>query len=94
MFLIKKSHPSEKSLALNGIGKYTFIVDVKATKNEIKKSIGKKYGVSVLDVNTCLYYRKKIKRHTRQRVMEGTQPRYKKAIVTLPKGEFLDIYAN
>ena len=94
MFVIKKTHQTEKAFSFNKDGKYTFVVDINATKNEIKKKIASMYNVVVVAVNTSLYKSKKVKRYTRTRVIEGKRARYKKAIVTLREGDFIDVYAE
>ena len=94
MFIIKKPHHTEKSLGLNSQRKYTFIVLLDTTKNEIKKQIAQHYNVTVTDVNTIRYKSKKITRYTRKRVFQGRRPRYKKAIVTLAQKDIIDVYAD
>jgi large subunit ribosomal protein L23 len=94
MFVIKKTHQTEKAFSLNKDGKYAFIVDINATKNEIKKKIASMYNVVVVAVNTSLHKSKKVKRYTRARVIEGKRARYKKAIVTLREGDIIDVYAE
>ena len=41
IFTIKRPHITEKATDLNAIGKYVFMVEPSATKNEIKKAIKK-----------------------------------------------------
>ena len=94
MFIIKKLHHTEKSLGLNSQRKYTFIVLLGTTKNEIKKQIAKHYNVTVTDVNTIRYKSKPVTRHTRKRIYKGHRPRYKKAIVTLAQQDIIDVYAD
>ncbi len=94
MFIIKKPHHTEKSLSLNASRKYTFIVMLDTTKNEIKKYITRHYKVVVTDVNTIRYQGKKVTRYTKKRAIEGQRPRYKKAIVTLAPNNIIDIYAD
>ena len=61
----------------------TFRVDRKATKPEIKSAIEEIFNVKVSDVRT-VQYEGKMKRRGRQ---EGRRPSWKKAYVTLKKGE-------
>ena len=86
-FIIKKPWISEKSTDLSKFGKYSFIVSPKATKNEIKKSVEKIYGVKVVNVNII---NKKSKKKRLGRSV-GVQPGHKKAIVALAKGQTIDI---
>lgn len=62
-----------------GAGKYTFVVDVKSTKTEIKKAIEALFSVKVLQVNT-MNFDGKVKRTG---VHEGPRPAWKKAIVKI-----------
>lgn len=62
-----------------GAGKYTFVVDVKSTKTEIKKAVEALFSVKVLQVNT-MNFDGKVKRTG---VHEGPRPAWKKAIVKI-----------
>ena len=66
--------------------RYSFVVDRRAGKIEIKKAIEANFGVSVTKVNTVTM-RGKLKRVRWQR---GKTPDWKKAIVTLKEGETID----
>jgi len=61
----------------------TFRVDRKATKPEIKSAIEEIFNVKVATVRT-VQYEGKIKKRGRQ---EGRRPNFKKAYITLKKGE-------
>lgn len=74
---------TEKSVGLAEKDKYIFKVEKRATKPEIKKEIAKIFKVKVKDVN-ILYQKEKIKR---RRGISGKKPGFKKAIITLEKGE-------
>lgn len=92
MFLIKKPYHTEKALALNSKNQYVFIVACSANKPEIKKKIKATYGVTPLSVNTAMYQGKKVQRPTRKKIIKGEKSAYKKAIVTLKRGDMIDIY--
>jgi len=77
--IIKSPYITEKSNEDAIYGKYTFIVDVNATKTEIKNIVEDIFGVKVLKVNTQKY-RGKIKR---MGVHQGPRPDWKKAIVKI-----------
>ncbi|AEY64719.1 50S ribosomal protein L23 [Clostridium sp. BNL1100] len=77
--IIIKPYITEKSNMEIGAGKYTFIVDVKSTKTEIKKAVEALFSVKVLQVNT-MNFEGKIKRTG---VHEGPRPAWKKAIVKI-----------
>lgn len=86
-FLIKKPLVTEKSTALSSAGKYVFVVKPEATKPEIKKAVGALYKVEAVRVNV-VNRRGKAKRIG---ALRGSQRGYKKAIVTLRKGQKIDI---
>lgn len=84
--IIKKPFVTEKSNMEIAGGKYTFIVDVNATKTEIKQAVEKLFQVKVLKVNT-LNYEGKLKR---MGVHLGARADWKKAVVKIdlaPKSE-------
>lgn len=86
-FIIKKPHITEKATELNKIGKYVFIVESSATKNEIKKTLKKIYGVEAVKIRTVSGHPKQKRFKNARSVQTG----YKKAIVTLKKGQKIDI---
>ncbi len=67
---------------------YTFKVDKKANKIEIKNAIEEIFKVNVLRVNT-LNVRRKFKRMGQH---QGFKSAYKKAYVTIAKGEKIDAF--
>jgi large subunit ribosomal protein L23 len=76
---------------LNRVG---FIVDKRANKIEIKKAIESFYNVKVADVNTISYAGKVKSRYTKAGFIQGRTNAFKKAIVTLAKGDTIDFYSN
>lgn len=78
---------TEKSVrnAQNGI--YTFKVDKRATKTQIKKTIEAQFGVHVEKINTLLTKPKdrRVGKYT------GKTKVYKKAIVSLKNGETIEM---
>ena len=78
---------SEKSYGLLDEGKYTFIVDPRANKTEIKIAIEQIFDVKVASVNTI--NRKGKSRRTRFGL--GKRKDTKRAIVTLREGT-IDIF--
>lgn len=74
---------SEKSNALMGEGKYTFVVHPRATKIQIRQAVEELFGVRVKAVNTANVRGKP----RRMGVHRGYTPRWKKAVVTLAPGE-------
>jgi large subunit ribosomal protein L23 len=76
------------------LNRYGFIVDKHANKIQIKTAIEKTYGVAVSEVNTMKYTGKMKSRFTRSGMVSGKKNSYKKAIITLAKGETIDFYSN
>jgi large subunit ribosomal protein L23 len=80
---------SEKSYGLLDEGKYTFVVDPRANKTEIKVAIEKIFSVKVASVNTI--NRKGKTRRTKFGL--GKRKDTKRAIVTLREGT-IDIFGG
>jgi len=76
------------------LGRYGFIVDKRANKLQIKKAVKDMYGVEVEEVNTMTYAGKYKSRFTKSGVISSRTNSYKKAIVTVAKGETIDFYSN
>ena len=74
--------------------RYTFVVDKRANKLEIKKAVEEFYGIQVEDVNTLIMPSKAKSRNTKAGVVSGRKPSKKKAIVTVAEGETIDLYGN
>ena len=72
---------------------YGFVVDRKASKDEIRKEIEEFYNVQVDRVNTMIC-RGKSRRNRRTGQISGYNTAYKKAIVTLKEGSTIDFYEN
>lgn len=81
---------TEESMMGQALKKYTFQVDKKATKPEIKAAVEKLFGVKVAKVNT-INVRGHLRRYGRY---EGYTASWKKAVVTLTEDsktiEFFD----
>lgn len=74
--------------------RYTFVVDKRANKLEIKKAVEEFYGIQVEDVNTLVMPSKAKSRNTKAGVVSGRKPSKKKAIVTVAEGDTIDLYGN
>jgi large subunit ribosomal protein L23 len=79
---------TEKATNLVSLNKYAFKVASKANKIEIKKAIKSLYGFEPISVNII---NERGKRVTSGRI-SGKKSNWKKAIITLKKGDKLDIY--
>jgi len=78
---------TEKSTSLSDFNKVVFKVDRGASKNSIKKSIEKIFKVNVIKINTInIKGKNKIVRNKK-----AFKSGYKKAIVTLKKGQSIDL---
>jgi large subunit ribosomal protein L23 len=86
--IIKKPLISEKSMGLMAENKYTFVVDKRANKIQIKNAVQDIFNVTVLDVKT-LIVKGKVKRMGKY---QGKTPDKKKAIVTLKQGDKIEIF--
>jgi large subunit ribosomal protein L23 len=73
---------------------YTFIVDRKANKLEIKKAVEEFYGVKVSNVNTLVMPGKNKTRFTKAGFIKGQKPPRKKAVVTVAEGEDINLYGE
>ncbi|MBL7752957.1 MAG: 50S ribosomal protein L23 [Chitinophagaceae bacterium] len=92
--IIKKPIVTEKvNKQTEKQNRYTFVVDKRANKLEIKKAIESFYNVRVDDVNTCVVPGKNKTRMTKAGILSGRKPSYKKATVTVAQGETIDLYA-
>jgi large subunit ribosomal protein L23 len=95
MEIIKKPVLSEKMTKLNDKqNRVAFIVNKAANKNQIKEAVQKMYGVTVLEVNTMIYQGDVKSRYTKKGVISGRTASFKKAIVTLAKGDSIDFFSN
>ncbi|MDO8523300.1 MAG: 50S ribosomal protein L23 [bacterium] len=83
--LIVRPHISEKSTML-GEGKYILKVSRGASKGNLKRAVGDRYGVEVEDVKILNMPSKQ----RRRGATLGTKPGFKKAIITLAKGQLIN----
>mgnify|MGYP000324288889 CR=1 FL=1 len=90
--LVKPIITEKVNLQMEEEGRYTFKVDKKANKLEIKKAVEEFYGVQVENVNTIVVPGKSKTRFTKAGFIDGVKPSYKKAIVTLAEGESIDLF--
>ena len=78
---------TEKSTNMSEFNKVTFKVPYSSNKNSLKKSIEKLFKVNVIKVNI-------VNKKTRIKVSRGKKIKkkgYKKAIITLKKGQNIDL---
>jgi len=87
--VIIKPIVSEKSYNLIDQGKYTFEVDPRSNKTEIKQAIEVIFGVKVASINTL----NRIGKSYRTKFGAGKRKDTQRAIVTLKSGT-IDIFNN
>jgi large subunit ribosomal protein L23 len=79
---------SEKSYGLLDENKYTFIVDPRANKTEIRIAVEKIFDVTVTKVNT----QHRPGKRKRRGYVVGKRPDTKRAIVTLAEGDEIELF--
>jgi large subunit ribosomal protein L23 len=79
---------SEKSFVLAEAGKYTFRVDERAHKTQIRQAIEELFDVKVLDVRTASVKSKPKRRGQ----TSGRTRRWKKAIIQVREGDTIPIF--
>ena len=95
MSIIIKPIISEKANYLTDLrGAYSFLVDPKANKIQIRKAVEVAYGVKVADVRTMIYAPKVSSKNTKKGLQVGKTSKLKKAVVSLAEGEVIDIFAT
>ena len=86
---------TEKATKASELGNtYTFVVDTKANKVEIKKAVEDFYGVNVEKVRTMNYKPERKTKHTKTGIQFAKTNSVKKAIVKISEGDNIDFYDN
>jgi len=87
--IIRQPLVTEKSLAQKGEhNKVSFLVDLRANKQEIKEAVERIFAVKVREVNTVYLPGKR----KRVKGREGKRPDRKKAVVTLREGDKIEFF--
>ncbi|SEF80526.1 LSU ribosomal protein L23P [Halpernia humi] len=95
MSIIIKPIISEKANYLQDLrGAYSFLVNPKANKIQIRNAVEAAYGVKVTDVRTMIYAPKVTAKQTKKGLQVGKTNKLKKAVVSLAGGEVIDIFAT
>ncbi len=81
---------TEKGLRISGLGQYIFTVPADANKHQIAFAVESAFKVNVVRVNTIKY--QPTKTRTGRKRLPALTKTYKKAIVTLKKGQTLPIF--
>jgi large subunit ribosomal protein L23 len=88
--VIKRPIITEGSTALvSELNQYTFEVDMRANKIQIKEAVEVIFNVDVLKVSTMIVPKKRGRRGRKEYVRTAA---WKKAIVTLPKGQTIGLF--
>ena len=95
MDILIKPIITEKASTLSELHNcYSFLVNTKANKIEIKKAIETVYGVSVDKVRTSNYGPKRKTKYTKTGIQSGKTNTTKKAVVQVAEGDAIDFYSN
>ena len=86
--VLVKPMVTEKATNLSAVNQYIFMIDNDANKIEVAKAIYEVYGVKPTEVNIIKVKGKKVNRGK----ITGKRKDFKKAIVTLKKGESISVY--
>ena len=73
---------------------YSFLVNTKANKLEIKKAVEVAYGVSVNKVRTQNHRPERKTKYTKTGIQFGKTNATKKAVVQVVEGDVIDFYSN
>lgn len=94
--IIKKPLITEKATSdSEKNNRFTFVVDRRANKIEIKKAVENMYGVTIRSVRTMNYGGGKSSvKYTNKGIVEQSNARFKKAVVTVADGETIDLFTN
>ena len=92
--LIKPIITEKASLASELKNCYSFQVNTKSNKVEIKKAVEAAYGVSVEKVRTINVRVERSNRHTKTGMVTAQKGAFKKALVQLAEGDVIDFYTN
>ncbi len=79
---------SEKTYGLLDEGKYTFVVDPRSNKTEIRQAIESIFDVRVTNVNTL----NRAGKRKRRGLIVGKRADTKRAIVTLAPGDEIELF--
>jgi large subunit ribosomal protein L23 len=79
---------SEKTYGLIDENKYTFVVDPRANKTEIKQAVETIFDVKVVSVNTM----NRAGKRKRRGLIVGKRPDTKRAIVTVAAGDEIELF--
>jgi large subunit ribosomal protein L23 len=88
--VVRRPVITEKSTMLAEDGRYTFEVAVGATKTRVKEAVETAFGVKVAQVNVMSVRGKRKRFGPRLKA----KPSWRKAVVTLAKGEKIEFFGG
>lgn len=88
--IVRRPIVTEKATILLEDNKYTFEVDPRSTKDQIKAAIEELFDVKVVKVNT----QNPPEKSRRVGRFAGRRPHYKRAIVTLAEGDSITLFPD
>lgn len=91
--LVKPVLTEKANAQMESKGRYSFMVDKRANKLEVKAAVESFYNVKVTDVNTSVVPGKHKARFTKAGLIQGMKPSYKKATVTVAEGDSIDLFS-
>ena len=92
--IIKQPLITEKTTILRESNKYAFVVDIKATKAEIRKAAEERFDLKdkIVKINTMQGRGKTKGQFWRYR--RGRRPNWKKVIITVTEGTTIDAFES
>ena len=83
---------SEKSMDETQRGKYTFRVNIKANKHQVKAAIEELFKVDVVTINVSTSQPKEKSRNRGRTRVEGWTSKWKRAVVTVAAGQKIEFF--
>ena len=87
--IFKKPLITEKALSHQTVGKYSFVVDRQASKDQVAVEFQKLFGIKPLSVNTYIL-KGKLKTNWKTK-KSAFKSNIKKAVITIKKDQKIDI---
>ncbi len=91
--LIRPVLTEKANAQMESKSRYTFMVDRRANKLEVKAAVESFYNVKVTDVNTSVVPGKQKNRMTKAGLIQGMKSAYKKATVQVAEGDSIDLFS-
>lgn len=92
--LIKPIISEKMTMVAEKYNRYGFMVNRKATKDQIKREVEEIYGVKVRQVNTLIQRGKSTSRYTKAGMIVGQKNTFKRAYVFVDKEDKIDFFSN